>query len=120
MAFQIYATSTTEAAVCIINGFKSYFPFVDISFTSSSSFQCSLFLIHTAHECDFADNKILCSCRKGYKVDDDDEKNCVDVDECRENNGGYVEFLMKLSCARGAFCLRVRVATKLNKLFTSK
>jgi hypothetical protein len=30
----------------------------------------------------------MCSCRKGYKVDDDDEKNCVDVDEC-EFNAGY-------------------------------
>lgn len=41
-----------------------------------------------AHECDFVDNKISCSCRKGYKVDDDDVKNCVDVDECEESNGG--------------------------------
>lgn len=45
-------------------------------------------LSYTAHECDFVDNKISCSCRKGYKVDDDDVKNCVDVDECEENNGG--------------------------------
>jgi Complement Clr-like EGF-like len=29
----------------------------------------------------------MCSCRKGYKVDDDDEKNCVDVDECRYDAG---------------------------------
>lgn len=35
------------------------------------------------------DNKILCSCRKGYRVDDVDEKNCVDEEECLENNGGY-------------------------------
>ncbi|KAG5677774.1 hypothetical protein PVAND_007505 [Polypedilum vanderplanki] len=41
-----------------------------------------------AHECDFVDNKILCSCRKGYRVDDVDEKNCVDEEECLENNGG--------------------------------
>ncbi|XP_070502012.1 fibrillin-2-like [Chironomus tepperi] len=40
-----------------------------------------------AHECDFVDNKVSCSCRKGYKVDDVDEKNCVDVDECMDNNG---------------------------------
>lgn len=30
----------------------------------------------------------MCSCRKGYKVDDDDEKNCVDVDEC-DYDAGY-------------------------------
>jgi hypothetical protein len=45
--------------------------------------------IMTAHECDSVDNKISCSCRKGYRVDDVDEKNCVDVDECRESNGRY-------------------------------
>jgi hypothetical protein len=28
------------------------------------------------------DNKVTCSCRKGYRVDDNDEKNCLDVDEC--------------------------------------
>lgn len=44
----------------------------------------SLF-IHLAHECDFVDNRIMCSCRKGYKVDDDDEKNCVDVNECNDD-----------------------------------
>lgn len=48
-------------------------------------------LIHSfppAHECDSVDNKISCSCHKGYKVDDDDEKNCVDVNECEVKNGG--------------------------------
>lgn len=29
----------------------------------------------------------MCSCRKGYEVDDDDEKNCVDVDECTTDDG---------------------------------
>ena len=29
----------------------------------------------------------MCSCRKGYEVDDDDEKNCVDVDECVDDDG---------------------------------
>lgn len=58
--------------------------------TSSNSLVTFTFFFQsrTAHECDFVDNKILCSCRKGYKVDDDDGKNCIDVDECRENNGG--------------------------------
>lgn len=38
----------------------------------------------------------MCSCRKGYEVDDDDDKNCVDVDECvdvdgdNRNNGRFV------------------------------
>lgn len=38
----------------------------------------------------------MCSCRKGYEVDDDDDKNCVDVDECvdvdgdNHNNGRFV------------------------------
>lgn len=67
-------------AVCIMN-WKLHID--DISLHSW------LFLyVFTAHECDFVDNKIACSCRKGYKVDDDDDKNCVDVDECRESNGG--------------------------------
>lgn len=74
-----------------------------------SPFQSS----RTAHECDFVDNKILCSCRKGYKVDDDDEKNCVDVDECKDNNGGYVKFLMTLPCWEG-FCLIVSVTMRSN------
>lgn len=50
-------------------------------------FYICIFIV--AHECDFVDNKISCSCRKGYKVDDVDEKNCVDVDECLEHNGRY-------------------------------
>lgn len=29
----------------------------------------------------------MCSCRKGYEIDDEDEKNCVDVDECVDDDG---------------------------------
>lgn len=60
----------------------------DISFTSLFPSLSPFHVLASAHECDFVDNKILCSCRKGYKADNDDEKNCVDVDECKENNGG--------------------------------
>lgn len=73
-----YATLTMVDAVCIINGLSFFSP----------RFTFLPFSIFTAHECDFVDNKISCSCRKGYKADNDDGKNCIDVNECRENNGG--------------------------------
>lgn len=38
-----------------------------------------------AHKCDFEENKISCSCHKGYFLHDRD---CHDINECKENNGG--------------------------------
>ncbi len=72
--------------VCIINDVQPFFIHHKI--------KIFFFTSHLAHECDFVDNKIICSCRKGYKVDDEDEKNCIDINECEngENfNGGLVE-----------------------------
>lgn len=75
-----------EAVVCIINDVEKSLFYKNFSL---------------AHECDFVDNKIICSCRKGYKVDDDDEKNCVDVDECMndgDNRNERFVFLFISAC----------------------
>lgn len=77
-----------EAVVCIINDVEKnlFLPIINFFFYSNH---------HTAHECDFVDNKIMCTCRKGYEVDDDDEKNCVDVDECVDDEYSRNERFVK-------------------------
>lgn len=41
-----------------------------------------------SQNCRYTEGKVICSCRKGYEIDEDDTKNCVDLDECEEKNGG--------------------------------
>lgn len=41
-----------------------------------------------AHNCDFEENKIVCSCHRGYSLSADSH-DCHDINECDDNNGGW-------------------------------